>query len=200
MNSCRLCGKDTKNKSFCSNSCSRENNRQIVASRPKKKHSAVCLRCKEVFHPKYKIAVFCSHSCSAKHNNLSRRKELKDCLVCAKAHRGKTDFCSVSCRREDFIMKWLDNTVDGGGKYTTSSIIRDFLIKESGYRCPECGENRVRSDGSCVLQIDHINGNWQDNSRGNLRVLCPTCHALTDNYGARNMGNGRKWKKSYSQF
>ncbi|WP_420918477.1 HNH endonuclease [Streptomyces caniscabiei] len=31
-------------------------------------------------------------------------------------------------------------------------------------------------------KIDHVNGNWRDNRRENLRYLCPNCHALTETW------------------
>lgn len=38
------------------------------------------------------------------------------------------------------------------------------------------------------LELDHINGNHEDNSIENLRLLCPNCHAQTDNYRGKNIG------------
>jgi len=56
---------------------------------------------------------------------------------------------------------------------------RKFLLEESKYSCIVCGFSKKRSDGSCILQIDHIDGNRENNTRENLRVVCPNCHALT---------------------
>ena len=38
------------------------------------------------------------------------------------------------------------------------------------------------------LQLDHIDGDRSNNELGNLRLLCPNCHALTDTYCGRNIG------------
>jgi hypothetical protein len=38
------------------------------------------------------------------------------------------------------------------------------------------------------LELDHVNGDRRDNRLGNLRLLCPNCHALTPTYRGRNIG------------
>lgn len=42
------------------------------------------------------------------------------------------------------------------------------------------------------LEIDHINGDSEDNSEENLRLICPNCHSLTATYRGANRGKGRK--------
>ena len=57
-------------------------------------------------------------------------------------------------------------------------------IKE--YRCECC--NRTEWLGKPIkLELHHINGIKDDLRIENLQILCPNCHAFTDNYRGKNI-------------
>ncbi len=48
-----------------------------------------------------------------------------------------------------------------------------------------CGTGPERNGLPLRLEVDHVNGDWWDNRRENLQLLCPNCHAVTDTYRGR---------------
>ena len=65
--------------------------------------------------------------------------------------------------------------------------LKNRLIKEGIFKkeCSNCGLSTWLNN-EIPLELDHINGIHDDNSLGNLRLLCPNCHALTDTYRGKN--------------
>jgi hypothetical protein len=75
------------------------------------------------------------------------------------------------------------------GRWAVTSRLRARLIAEGlkEARCEVC--RRVGWNGAPIpLELDHANGQRDDNRLVNLRILCPNCHAQTPTYRGRNIG------------
>jgi 5-methylcytosine-specific restriction endonuclease McrA len=125
------------------------------------------------------------------------------CAQCAKVlERWQYKFCSIKCQKDfqyfQFIQVWRSGDVDGGIGLTVRSVsrhIKRYLYEGSAGKCTLCGWNEVhRLTKVAPLEIDHIDGNSENNTLQNLRLLCPNCHSLTTNYKNLNKGKGRKWR------
>lgn len=66
---------------------------------------------------------------------------------------------------------------------TDGCVLRRALI-ESGvpHRCKRCGNDGTWLGEPITLDVDHVNGDWRDNRKRNLRFLCPNCHSQTPSY------------------
>ena len=70
----------------------------------------------------------------------------------------------------------LKENVDYRSSDLRSRLVAAGLKKDE---CEVCGYTEN-------LELHHINGNHYDNRLENLQILCPNCHAKTDNFRGRN--------------
>lgn len=59
------------------------------------------------------------------------------------------------------------------------------VMLEQNNCCLKCGLNEWQGE-KITLELDHVNGDNKDNSRENLRYLCPNCHSQTPTWRGRN--------------
>ena len=178
-----------------------------------------CLACDEEFEisindKRDQNRKFCSKSCSVSFNNKKRTTEIKQkisntlknkiekenkpiCLMCEKQVKTiKNVYCSNKCQNEDryinYIKDWKNNIVDGKKGDTVSKYIRRYLFEKYDSKCEKCGWSFINEfTGNIPLEVEHIDGNSENNKEENLTLLCPNCHSLTKTYKGANRGNGR---------
>ena len=73
-------------------------------------------------------------------------------------------------------------------RQTNRSHLKRRLIAEELKRnvCEECGLSNWRGQ-SLSMALHHVNGDGKDNRLCNLKILCPNCHAQTENFAGRNL-------------
>ena len=125
------------------------------------------------------------------------------CLNCDKDklfHRATRNiYCSQQCQNDYQytvrISEWLIS-----GQFSNINIPRwvvRYLTEQFGYNCSVCGISD-HCNKPLVLEVDHIDGNHTNNTKDNLRLICPNCHSQTSTYKNRNKGNGRTNRNSKS--
>ena len=69
--------------------------------------------------------------------------------------------------------------------YKSRDTLRKNLIVLRGHKCEHCGLNSW-NDLPIALQVHHKDGDNLNNLLDNLELLCPNCHAQTENYCGKN--------------
>lgn len=153
----------------------------------------LCKNCCLKIEFKKRYNQFCNRSCSAIFNNKKYIKRIRQKLiVCSSCNNKPTKytygkFCKDCILQGKHHLVNVRNTLD---VCKTDSTRRKFLIKKSGRFCWICKNNKWNNE-DIPLELDHIDGNHNNNLEQNLQVICPNCHALTPTYKNKNKGNGR---------
>jgi Zn finger protein HypA/HybF involved in hydrogenase expression len=142
----------------------------LVPAHYKQVHTFKCKVCKKEFASAY-VKDTCTRTCT----NISKARTK---IIAWK----RNEFCPVT--EDGSLLVWA----------------RKYLKDKANNQCSVCGWAEVNPfHGNTPLEIDHIDGNWQNYKYENFRVLCPNCHALTQHYKVYNKQNGKSrydhWKE-----
>lgn len=140
----------------------------------------ICPKC-EAIHGK--TGTYCSRSCANSRSFTEESKAKK-----RKALIGRTPSGSSYDRaardekvRQTALRKYNATPFEELG----SENKRRRVLEEQNHCCNKCGLSEWLGV-TLSLEVDHIDGNNQNNNRENLEGLCPNCHSITPTWRGRN--------------
>jgi 5-methylcytosine-specific restriction endonuclease McrA len=153
-----------------------------------------CNKCGNEFTPAKGLLNFCSLSCRNS-REFSAEAKLKKSIKSRKAWGdGRMDminFSEINNRahkiekgKSTWINKYLQERENG--KLHSWDTIRKYHFIIQNNTCEVCGTCEWNGE-SVPLELHHINGDISDNGDDNLQVVCPNCHAQTNNFRGRNI-------------
>ena len=108
-----------------------------------------------------------------------------NCKNCSKELKVKPrTYCSNTCQQQ-----YQTKTRVEAGRASIGAI-RTYFTQNFERYCGIC-KNGEWMGKPIPLEIDHIDGDSENNKLCNLRWICPNCHAQTPTYKTKNKGKGR---------
>lgn len=160
--------------------------RERYAVRPK-----ICLTCGKQLPYEKRRSTFCDQSCAAKRTHLGRVRRKTPLLPCPRC--GNEPKRYTDGRRARYCQACIDSgayhaRIQRSTDAKTGVGLRAYLLRTRKHVCNCCGLREWLGE-LIPLQVDHVDGNFDNNDEENLRLLCANCHALTPTYGALNKAN-----------
>ena len=135
---------------------------------------------------------YCSLRCARVGTAVPKTQCLNQCGNAVK--QAKSRHCSFHCMHAHRHKCRVAGFFDQGGVYghVPLHFLSRMLRERYGERCSRCGwAERHPKTGKVPVEVEHVDGDWQNNHVDNLTLLCPNCHALTPTFRALNRGRGR---------
>jgi hypothetical protein len=174
----------------------------------------LCLQCDKPVAYTKRSNKFCDRKCSAIYNNTTRhwryggnpnpgpkacssgkpptflgKIKCEECGVeCNMRYNGRM-FCTSRCYHDSRKSSRVKQFEAG---LLSSRSAKFVLIELHGPGCMDCGWDKVNpTSGKCPVELEHVDGDSNNNHPSNLKLVCPNCHSLTPTYKALNAGRGR---------
>ena len=130
-----------------------------------------------------KSGTFCSRTC-ANSRSFSDSAKLKKSIALKGKPSKQTPydrFAAGEKTRQTRLIKYQNTPFEDLGIENR----RRRVFEEQTYCCANCGISEWQGV-KISLELEHKDGNNQNNSRDNLEGLCPNCHSITDTWRGRN--------------
>jgi len=164
-----------------------------------------CETCNITHDGSYASGRFCSSKCARSFSSKEKRAEIN--AKVSNALKGKTNPRNGIKWSQDakdklkakYLLKAEDRAKASELRWKTApwdqiqkGKRRDRILLEQNNSCAICKISPIWNNTKLVFQLDHISGNRKDESRENLRLICPNCHSQTPTWGFGNVSEDGK--------
>ena len=136
-----------------------------------------CLRCDKEHDGSYGSGKYCSITCA---NSRVRTEEIKKKISqgvlksewwknCDYKHNSDPE------KIEKYKLTWKKKRDWGNAHIST---IKKWVKEDRGNICENCGIGEWNGK-KLTMEVEHVDGNVNNNNSDNLKVLCPNCHSQT---------------------
>jgi 5-methylcytosine-specific restriction endonuclease McrA len=125
----------------------------------------------------------------------------KFCKNCEKIIAKHKVYCDKECY-ELYKEKQSDKDLIEG-KLKDNKSIKKALLRIEGDICVICKNvGSIWNDKPLSLQVDHIDGDSDNNNYDNLRLVCPNCHSQlnTSKDKTKKESNRNKYLRKYKGY
>jgi hypothetical protein len=153
-----------------------------------------CLYCgKEISYEKRRTT-FCSRSCATSFRQKSAPNRRSKICQCGNEKKPSNKYCSDCAEKHVYLRPQSVELLKD------SVAIKRLLVEKRGHRCEDCGLSEWKSH-PIPLEMHHIDGDSDNNTAENLKLVCPNCHAFTPHYkGAVKGKNGSRQKMRRKRY
>lgn len=104
------------------------------------------------------------------------------CINCNKSIPSRGVFrkyCSNKCQKEYELKEKYKDYLNNQDKYYGIEMsykwLKPIILREQDNRCSICGMEPIWNNKELHFILDHVDGDATNNTRNNLRLICPNC-------------------------
>lgn len=129
--------------------------------------------------------------------HFNKSKFTNKCAYCGKSIPNSKKYCNQTCmgkhKHEINYNKFLNGNSELMRANYTPRLFRNDILKEQGNKCAICGMEPIWNGKPITFILDHIDGHASNNTRSNIRCICPNCDSQLDTYKSKNKNGERSY-------
>lgn len=155
---------------------------------------SICKKCGKEFKVRKGFINYCSTKCR-NGQNWTEKDKLKKSIAAKKSKKIlEASLLRTKKNKENGTYNLIANKIKERAKQKiltepfeslSYDRLRKRVLYEQDEKCNRCGLDTWQNE-KLVLELEHKDGNHENNIRVNLEGLCPNCHSLTKFWRGRN--------------
>jgi len=159
-----------------------------------------CPKCGTDFVPTVKnryTTKYCSRKCANSRDWAGtdfeelRKRQSKKARLVASSEPPEVRKLRIDAACQTKAKKKEDRLQNDAFDTLSPKLKKERIRREQDGSCDICKNESSWQGKELNLQLDHVSGDRKDNSRGNLRLLCPNCHSQTETFCNMNKVTNR---------